>query len=253
MRVGRTSITVHLEAWVLRRREQQSILVTDSARLAADVERDACPHACAVAPFERIDDGAVRIHRAPHVRDIERDHVEEGADAHPQVLDDRERAFACAVRVDRAVEREIALQVSARAACLDVRLHRLADLAHGRDLRVAHASARAFGDAALEGDAHVAQFVEHVERHRRHDERAIRAIDQRALRVQSGECGAHGHRRRADRLGDAAQAQCLAGRETAAHQRFAQLLVDLVGHRFLFNDFQCGRDDARRQDAFSEV
>jgi len=29
VRVGRTSITVHLEAWVLRRRDQQSSLVTD--------------------------------------------------------------------------------------------------------------------------------------------------------------------------------------------------------------------------------
>src|ERR1700744_2953729 len=29
VRLGRTSITVHLEAWVLRRREMQSILVTD--------------------------------------------------------------------------------------------------------------------------------------------------------------------------------------------------------------------------------
>jgi len=29
VRVGRTSITVHLEAWVLRRKEVQSILVTD--------------------------------------------------------------------------------------------------------------------------------------------------------------------------------------------------------------------------------
>ncbi|WOH85248.1 acyl-CoA thioesterase [Bradyrhizobium sp. BEA-2-5] len=29
VRVGRTSLTVHLEAWVLRRREQQSFLVTD--------------------------------------------------------------------------------------------------------------------------------------------------------------------------------------------------------------------------------
>ena len=29
VRLGRTSITVHLEAWVLRRRAQQSILVTD--------------------------------------------------------------------------------------------------------------------------------------------------------------------------------------------------------------------------------
>src|ERR1700710_1021282 len=29
VRVGRTSITVHLEAWVLRRRDRQSILVTD--------------------------------------------------------------------------------------------------------------------------------------------------------------------------------------------------------------------------------
>lgn len=29
VRVGRTSITVHLEAWVLRRKEMRSILVTD--------------------------------------------------------------------------------------------------------------------------------------------------------------------------------------------------------------------------------
>ena len=29
VRVGRTSITVHLEAWVVRRKELQSILVTD--------------------------------------------------------------------------------------------------------------------------------------------------------------------------------------------------------------------------------
>jgi acyl-CoA thioesterase YciA len=29
VRIGRTSITVHLEAWVLRRKELQSILVTD--------------------------------------------------------------------------------------------------------------------------------------------------------------------------------------------------------------------------------
>jgi acyl-CoA thioesterase YciA len=29
VRVGKTSITIHLEAWVLRRREMQSILVTD--------------------------------------------------------------------------------------------------------------------------------------------------------------------------------------------------------------------------------
>jgi acyl-CoA thioesterase YciA len=29
VKIGKTSITVHLEAWVLRRREMQSILVTD--------------------------------------------------------------------------------------------------------------------------------------------------------------------------------------------------------------------------------
>jgi acyl-CoA thioesterase YciA len=29
VRIGKTSITVHLEAWVLRRREMQAILVTD--------------------------------------------------------------------------------------------------------------------------------------------------------------------------------------------------------------------------------
>jgi acyl-CoA thioesterase YciA len=29
VRVGKTSITVHLEAWVLRRKEMKSILVTD--------------------------------------------------------------------------------------------------------------------------------------------------------------------------------------------------------------------------------
>jgi acyl-CoA thioesterase YciA len=29
VRLGKTSVTVHLEAWVLRRKERQSILVTD--------------------------------------------------------------------------------------------------------------------------------------------------------------------------------------------------------------------------------
>jgi acyl-CoA thioesterase YciA len=29
VRIGRTSVTVHLEAWVLRRKEMQPILVTD--------------------------------------------------------------------------------------------------------------------------------------------------------------------------------------------------------------------------------
>jgi acyl-CoA thioesterase YciA len=29
VRIGRTSLTVHLEAWVVRRKEMQSILVTD--------------------------------------------------------------------------------------------------------------------------------------------------------------------------------------------------------------------------------
>jgi acyl-CoA thioesterase YciA len=29
VRIGKTSITVHLEAWVLRRKEMHSILVTD--------------------------------------------------------------------------------------------------------------------------------------------------------------------------------------------------------------------------------
>ena len=29
VRIGKTSITVHLEAWVLRRKEMQPILVTD--------------------------------------------------------------------------------------------------------------------------------------------------------------------------------------------------------------------------------
>ena len=29
VRIGKTSVTVHIEAWVLRRREMQSILVTD--------------------------------------------------------------------------------------------------------------------------------------------------------------------------------------------------------------------------------
>jgi len=36
VRVGRTSMTVHLEAWALRRREQQPILVTDGNYLCLD-------------------------------------------------------------------------------------------------------------------------------------------------------------------------------------------------------------------------
>ena len=93
---------------------------------------------------------------------------------------------------------------------------------------VRHARRRALRDAAFQRDAHVAQFFEQVERHRRDHQRAAGAVDQRAFRLQTRERGAHGHRRRADRFRDAAQAQRLAGREAAAHDRLAQLLIDAV-------------------------
>ena len=51
VRVGRTSITVHLEAWVLRRREQQSILVTDGNFTYVSIDEQGHPQ-----PIQR--DGA---------------------------------------------------------------------------------------------------------------------------------------------------------------------------------------------------
>ena len=45
VRVGRTSITVHLEAWVLRRREQQSILVTDGNFTYVSIDEQGRPQA----------------------------------------------------------------------------------------------------------------------------------------------------------------------------------------------------------------
>jgi acyl-CoA thioesterase YciA len=43
VRVGRTSITVHLEAWVVRRRELQSILVTDGNFTYVSIDDDGRP------------------------------------------------------------------------------------------------------------------------------------------------------------------------------------------------------------------
>ncbi|WP_213774100.1 acyl-CoA thioesterase [Bradyrhizobium sp. dw_78] len=43
VRIGRTSITVHLEAWVLRRREVQSILVTDGNFTYVSIDDDGRP------------------------------------------------------------------------------------------------------------------------------------------------------------------------------------------------------------------
>ena len=43
VRVGRTSITVHLEAWVLRRKESRSFLVTDGNFTYVSIDDQGCP------------------------------------------------------------------------------------------------------------------------------------------------------------------------------------------------------------------
>ena len=45
VRIGRTSITVHLEAWVLRRKEVQSILVTDGNFTYVSIDDSGHPQA----------------------------------------------------------------------------------------------------------------------------------------------------------------------------------------------------------------
>jgi len=45
VRIGRTSVTVHLEAWVLRRKEQQSILVTDGNFTYVSIDDQGHPQA----------------------------------------------------------------------------------------------------------------------------------------------------------------------------------------------------------------
>ena len=45
VRVGKTSITVHLEAWVLRRKEMQSILVTDGNFTYVSIDDSGHPQA----------------------------------------------------------------------------------------------------------------------------------------------------------------------------------------------------------------
>lgn len=45
VRVGRTSITVHLEAWVLRRKEKLSILVTDGNFTYVSIDEEGRPQA----------------------------------------------------------------------------------------------------------------------------------------------------------------------------------------------------------------
>jgi acyl-CoA thioesterase YciA len=45
VRIGRTSVTVHLEAWVLRRKEMLSILVTDGNFTYVSIDEDGHPQA----------------------------------------------------------------------------------------------------------------------------------------------------------------------------------------------------------------
>jgi acyl-CoA thioesterase YciA len=47
VRVGRTSITVHLEAWSLRRQDRQSILVTDGNFTYVSIDEQGHPQAIA--------------------------------------------------------------------------------------------------------------------------------------------------------------------------------------------------------------
>jgi acyl-CoA thioesterase YciA len=50
VRIGRTSITVHLEAWVLRRKEVRSILVTDGNFTYVSIDDSGQPQAIKQAP-----------------------------------------------------------------------------------------------------------------------------------------------------------------------------------------------------------
>ena len=45
VKIGKTSITVHLEAWVLRRKEMQSILVTDGNFTYVAIDEEGHPQA----------------------------------------------------------------------------------------------------------------------------------------------------------------------------------------------------------------
>src|SRR6201985_1815353 len=45
VRIGKTSITVHLDAWVLRRKEMQSILVTDGNFTYVSIDDEGHPQA----------------------------------------------------------------------------------------------------------------------------------------------------------------------------------------------------------------
>jgi acyl-CoA thioesterase YciA len=45
VRIGRTSLTVHLEAWVVRRKEMQSILVTDGNFTYVSIDEQGHPQA----------------------------------------------------------------------------------------------------------------------------------------------------------------------------------------------------------------
>jgi len=45
VRIGRTSVTVHLEAWAMRRREMQSILVTDGNFTYVSIDDQGHPQA----------------------------------------------------------------------------------------------------------------------------------------------------------------------------------------------------------------
>jgi acyl-CoA thioesterase YciA len=45
VRIGRTSVTVHLEAWVLRRRENRAILVTDGNFTYVSIDDEGRPQA----------------------------------------------------------------------------------------------------------------------------------------------------------------------------------------------------------------
>jgi acyl-CoA thioesterase YciA len=45
VRIGRTSVTVHLEAWVLRRKEMRSILVTDGNLTYVAIDEQGHPQA----------------------------------------------------------------------------------------------------------------------------------------------------------------------------------------------------------------
>ncbi|MCY1444257.1 hypothetical protein D9M71_607170 [compost metagenome] len=161
----------------------------------------------------------------------------------PEILHGRDGQVGLDHRVDAPVESEVGPQVTGHVDAVGGLLHLVAQMADVLEVGVVEQDDRFLGQQAFERYPGVADLAQAFGSHHAHTQAGGFGDFEGVLGTQAVERFAHRHRAGAEGLGQTADGQLLARLEAAAHQRVADLPVDLVLQGIAGNLAHGGQED----------